>query len=509
MPRGRTRSRSRDRARRKSGSRRTRSRDHSKRHRRDDDRRGDGERRTKHARSSRRGERRRTSSSRRSRSPARNHNDDRRKRNDKRSSAKATELSDSQRIAAQLAAGAGVGAAINAAPIQPIQQHLHHHHHPNAVLHAANAPSPFTVAAVARPHAIAGQPLTQGMFQPAQLLNKSAAALSALAALGGGASGATTATVATPALSPPVVPAAAAPAVVGTNGIGPQEKWQKEQLRQKEEYDRQQEYLQHERMREQEAAAREMQRQAQETATATGADVVPQGREAAKVDEEEEEEIDPLDQFMQKQENLAKEELQDALQREHIDKLTFLSGGTVEDDDEATAFTSADASKHCYICKENGHTKGDCPQKRCPYCTERGHIQIACPAWLEHNAKVQAEEKARKRKRQRELLKAKKKQQAIHQLRDSGVYGYKELYNLLGLPDDKLAPMGAIKKAFQVQSLKWHPDKWSGKSEQEQADAAAHYSKVREAYDVLNEGLERGFAGGGALVSGGTIAGSS
>ena len=34
---------------------------------------------------------------------------------------------------------------------------------------------------------------------------------------------------------------------------------------------------------------------------------------------------------------------------------------------------------HCYVCKKNGHTKKDCPNKRCRYCFEVGHMrEVSC-----------------------------------------------------------------------------------------------------------------------------------
>ena len=34
---------------------------------------------------------------------------------------------------------------------------------------------------------------------------------------------------------------------------------------------------------------------------------------------------------------------------------------------------------HCYVCKQWGHTKKDCPNKRCRFCFEIGHEREDCP----------------------------------------------------------------------------------------------------------------------------------
>lgn len=38
---------------------------------------------------------------------------------------------------------------------------------------------------------------------------------------------------------------------------------------------------------------------------------------------------------------------------------------------------------HCYICKQRGHTKVDCPMRKCGYCFEMGHKKSDCPKLTE------------------------------------------------------------------------------------------------------------------------------
>jgi len=53
--------------------------------------------------------------------------------------------------------------------------------------------------------------------------------------------------------------------------------------------------------------------------------------------------------------------------------------------------------------------------------------------------------------------------------------------------------------------LVWHPDKRATKSEEEQERAAEKYAEIRDAYDLLLEGLERGNLEGKAVVNAGDI----
>jgi molecular chaperone DnaJ len=61
----------------------------------------------------------------------------------------------------------------------------------------------------------------------------------------------------------------------------------------------------------------------------------------------------------------------------------------------------------------------------------------------------------------------------------------KDYYKILEL--SKGASESDIKKAFKKLSIKWHPDKWSSKSEKEQKEAEEKFKEVNEAYQVLSD----------------------
>lgn len=60
----------------------------------------------------------------------------------------------------------------------------------------------------------------------------------------------------------------------------------------------------------------------------------------------------------------------------------------------------------------------------------------------------------------------------------------KDLYGVLELP--KTASSLEIKKAYRKMALKYHPDKQSGCTEEERADAEAKFKELTDAYDVLS-----------------------
>lgn len=61
----------------------------------------------------------------------------------------------------------------------------------------------------------------------------------------------------------------------------------------------------------------------------------------------------------------------------------------------------------------------------------------------------------------------------------------KDYYKILGVGRD--ASDSDIKKAYRKAAIKWHPDKWTSKSESEQKHAEEMFKSVAEAYDVLSD----------------------
>ena len=114
-----------------------------------------------------------------------------------------------------------------------------------------------------------------------------------------------------------------------------------------------------------------------------------------------------------------------------------------------------DAKKHCYICKQRGHTKGECPNALCHHCGERGHRKgPECPVWQQEAAADAAAAKARKRTAQYAAKKARRKEELLWELRrQTGVFGFERLYALLGIvPPNRLASEAVLRKAC-VRSL--------------------------------------------------------
>lgn len=61
----------------------------------------------------------------------------------------------------------------------------------------------------------------------------------------------------------------------------------------------------------------------------------------------------------------------------------------------------------------------------------------------------------------------------------------KDYYEILGV--SRNASQSDIKKAFKSLSKKYHPDKYSTKSEEERAEATAKFQEISEAYNVLSD----------------------
>ena len=63
------------------------------------------------------------------------------------------------------------------------------------------------------------------------------------------------------------------------------------------------------------------------------------------------------------------------------------------------------------------------------------------------------------------------------------------MYKIMGVRKD--ATEAEIKKQYKKQALKWHPDRHSTKSEEEQKAAAEEFQKINRAMDVLGDTVKR------------------
>ena len=64
-----------------------------------------------------------------------------------------------------------------------------------------------------------------------------------------------------------------------------------------------------------------------------------------------------------------------------------------------------------------------------------------------------------------------------------------DYYKVLGV--DRNCDEAALKKAYRRAAVKWHPDKWSSKSQAEQKAAEENFKRVAEAYDALSDPQKR------------------
>ena len=61
----------------------------------------------------------------------------------------------------------------------------------------------------------------------------------------------------------------------------------------------------------------------------------------------------------------------------------------------------------------------------------------------------------------------------------------KDYYKILGVNKD--ADEKTIKAAFRKMAVKFHPDKYAGKSEKEKKEAEDKFKEIAEAYNVLSD----------------------
>ena len=66
-----------------------------------------------------------------------------------------------------------------------------------------------------------------------------------------------------------------------------------------------------------------------------------------------------------------------------------------------------------------------------------------------------------------------------------------DLYEILGLHKSDNPSQDDIKKAFRKASIKWHPDRWSGKSKEEQDEASRQFQLINQANQILSDEKKR------------------
>jgi len=223
----------------------------------------------------------------------------------------------------------------------------------------------------------------------------------------------------------------------------------------------------------------------------------------------EQDEVDPLEAFMKQNDAVAKREIGKAVEKAKSEDKIVAEGGTIIADHsgEKTLEEVINANKRCYVCKQYGHTKADCPRKRCKFCGEIGHEHKFCEKWKRHLEDLKEQERKKKRKAQYARKKAKKYMEWTHKLRcETGIHGYAALYKTLQLDRRKLASRKEIIDAYRRLSKVWHPDKWATKTERERDTAQEKFLEIKSAYDLLLEGMEKGTVeGSGAVFSAGNL----
>mmetsp|Transcript_27959 Transcript_27959/g.83787 ORF Transcript_27959/g.83787 Transcript_27959/m.83787 type:complete len:647 (-) Transcript_27959:23-1963(-) len=217
--------------------------------------------------------------------------------------------------------------------------------------------------------------------------------------------------------------------------------------------------------------------------------------------------LDPLDAYAAQAEAEAKKGAIDATAKRarEVKEGRFGQGKKKleDDDDDVGELLNVNSRAHCYICKQWGHSKKDCPLARCQYCHEIGHRKADCPLFTTALASAAEEEKRARRKQGYENKKRKRKEEWTAMLREqTGVDGFAALYRVLGLPERKLATAAEIKKAYHKRSLMFHPDK----NPDDREGAHERFQEVKAAYELLVEGMETGGAGmKGAVFSAGEL----
>ena len=67
-------------------------------------------------------------------------------------------------------------------------------------------------------------------------------------------------------------------------------------------------------------------------------------------------------------------------------------------------------------------------------------------------------------------------------------YNLMNYYKVLGLSKNIVdQDKDIVKKSYKKLAMKWHPDKWIGKSEQEKIIAENKFKEITKAYEILTD----------------------
>lgn len=203
------------------------------------------------------------------------------------------------------------------------------------------------------------------------------------------------------------------------------------------------------------------------------------------------EKLDPLDWMTIEMEKAAAADLEESNEKEKR-RAEEMKGKKIDiDENKVDLGFQFNPAAHCYICKQRGHTKRDCPMRKCDYCYQIGHKRSDCPMLTEDIERAKEEERLKKRKEQYEAKKQKKKDEWTELLRKkTGIDGHGPLYQILDLPERKLATEAEIKAAYKKKALQYHPDK--NRNAENPEEIQQRFLEAKAAYDLLMEAIRTG-----------------
>jgi tetratricopeptide (TPR) repeat protein len=210
-----------------------------------------------------------------------------------------------------------------------------------------------------------------------------------------------------------------------------------------------------------------------------------------KVTKEARANLDDLDLISLDMEIAAADDLEQSNKKEELRAASMVGKVIDIDENKVDLGFQFNPAAHCYICKQRGHTKVDCPMRKCGYCFEMGHKKSDCPKLTEDLEKEKLEAKAKKRKEEYASKKERRREEWMEHLRGlTGLEGHAPLYEILELPTGKAATEAELKSAYKKLALKYHPDK--NANAEDPAAIQQKFMEVKAAYELLLEGLASG-----------------